>query len=312
MKIYNGYNITGVRNPVVTMGSFDGVHRGHVMLLSRLRERAVVLGGESTVVTFNPHPRLLVGGFSSRINLLTSHDEKLHLLEQTGIDNTVVLEFDDELRSMEACLFVEKVLAGRLGMKHMVVGFNHRFGRGGKGDFTEISACASRVGFGLERLGSLVSGETAISSTLIRETISEGRLTEANGMLGYDYFVTGTIVEGRQLGRSIGFPTANISPVFPNKLLPGDGVYAVTVRFNGDEYGGMANIGRRPTVNTGGEPKSVEVHIFDFEEFIYDKQVTLTFRFRLRDEMHFPSVEALRDQLHEDRLAAERLLGSVD
>lgn len=311
MKISNGYDISGITAPVITMGSFDGVHRGHVMLLSRLREVAAGLGGESTVVTFNPHPRLVIGGFSSAISLLTSHEEKLQLLARTGIDNTVVLDFDEELRSMEACEFVEKILAGRLGMKHMVVGFNHRFGSGGRGDFSEISACAARVGFGLERLGSLVAGNTAISSTLIRDALSEGRLAEANGMLGYDYFVSGVIVEGRQLGRSIGFPTANVSPVFPNKLIPADGVYAVTVRFNGDEYGGMANIGHRPTVNAGGEPRSVEVHIFDFEQHIYGQEVTLTFRHRLRDEMRFSSVEALREQLHLDRVAALRLLGGV-
>lgn len=309
MRVFEGDNVFGIRYPVVTLGAFDGVHRGHAMLLDSLRAKAAELGGESVVVTFRPHPKLVLGKFSSNISLLTSDDEKLYLLEQTGIDNTVILDFNDELMAMGACDFIERVLAGRVGMKHLVVGFNHRFGSGGSGDFIEISECSARLGFGVERLGSLQTGRGTISSTGIREALAGGDLAGANEMLGYSYFLRGTIVAGRQLGRSIGFPTANISPDFPFKMLPGVGVYAVTVRFNGDSYFGMANIGFRPTFNEITPPKSVEVNIFDFDQQIYGQSVTLSFHHRLRDEMKFSSAEALRQQLISDRREALRVLG---
>jgi riboflavin kinase/FMN adenylyltransferase len=308
MRVFEGDIITGINKPVVTLGAFDGVHRGHSMLLSKLREKAAELGGESVVVTFLPHPRLFLGKFNGNISFLTSHEEKLMLLEKAGIDNTVVLRFDDELSSMEACTFVEKILAGRLGMKYLVVGFNHRFGRGGSGDFNEIADCAHRVGFGVERIGSLETDSGVVSSTAIREALGRGDLSLANNMLGYNYFLRGSIVEGRKLGRSIGFPTANISTTFAHKLLPADGVYVVSVQFNGTILHGMANIGHRPTVNTTGEPRSVEVHIFGFSETIYGQSVTLSFMHRLRDEMKFESVDALKEQLSADRRSAMEYL----
>ncbi|MFO7575157.1 MAG: bifunctional riboflavin kinase/FAD synthetase [Bacteroidales bacterium] len=311
MRIFEIDNVSGIKSPVVTMGAFDGVHRGHTMLLARLREKARELGGESVVVTFRPHPKLVLGKFSSNISLLTSNEEKLFLLREAGIDNTVILDFNDELIQMEACEFIEKVLAGRLGMKHLVVGFNHRFGRGGSGDFSEISECSGRFGFGVERVGSLETNRGVISSTGIREALAGGDLAGANEMLGYIYFLRGTIVAGRQLGRSIGFPTANVSPDFPFKILPGVGVYAVTVRFNGNQFGGMANIGFRPTFNEISAPKSVEVHIFNFDQQIYGQSVTLSFHHRLRDEMKFSSAEDLRQQLIADKKEAERVLKGI-
>jgi riboflavin kinase/FMN adenylyltransferase len=243
---------------------------------------------------------------SGRAGFLTSDDEKMLLLERAGIENVILLRFDEELSRMNACDFVEQVLFGRIGMKFMVVGFNHRFGAGGTGDYDEILSCAGRLGFGLERIGSMVQEEGVISSTLIREALLRGDLYAANKMLGYEYFLRGSIVEGRKLGRSIGFPTANISPESEHKLLPGDGVYLVKAGLNGKEYGGMANIGHRPTLSEPGEPKSVEVHILRFGQTIYGQSVTLTFLKRLRDEMKFPSVEALRDQLMRDRDEALR------
>lgn len=308
MKVFEGEDIAGIKFPVVTLGSFDGVHRGHAMLLSRLREKADELGGESVVVTFSPHPRLAMGKFNKDTVLLTSLKEKLTLIERAGIQNVVVLNFDEELSRMEACDFVEKILSGRIGMRYLVVGFNHRFGSGGSGDFDSIKECVKNLGFGVERIGSLDLNSAAISSSLIRDKLSRGDLTAANSMLGYNYFLNGTIVSGKQLGRSLGFPTANVRPDFEHKLLPGDGVYVVSIRFNGTEYYGMANIGSRPTVNDTGEPRSVEVHIFGFDQYIYDQSVTLSFLHRLRDEMKFPSVEALREQLVRDRVSALRYL----
>lgn len=304
MKIFYGDKIAGIKYPVVTVGAFDGVHRGHAMLLSVLRERASGLGGESVVVTFDPHPGLVLGKAGVNARFLTSKEEKLVLFADAGIDNTVVLRFDDALSRMSACDFVEKILIGNIGMKHLIVGFNHRLGKGGRGGYSEIAGCALKQSFGLEQLPGLPGEEGIISSTVIREALEKGDLASANRMLGYSYFLRGTIVEGRQLGRSIGFPTANVSPDYPYKLLPGDGVYVVRISFNGGWYGGMANIGHRPTVNRKGGPRSVEVHIFDFDKYIYGRDVTLTFHARLRDEMKFPTVEALRDQLIRDKAAA--------
>ncbi len=305
MRVFEGDTITGISYPVVTLGVFDGVHRGHVLLLDSLKERAKELGGESVVVTFSPHPRLVVGKSPEPLLFLSGPDEKVTLLRRAGIDNLVILNFTEELSRMTACEFIEKVLFGKLAMRLLVVGFNHRFGAIGSGDFDDIQRCADRLGFGVEQVGSMESASGAISSTAIRRLISAGNVEAANNLLGYSYFIEGTIVGGKKIGREIGYPTANVSTSYINKLLPGDGVYVVKVKFNGSEFGGMANIGHRPTVNTTGEPRTVEVHIFDFNASIYGQEVSLSFLNRLRDEMKFSSVEELKLQLDRDRESAK-------
>lgn len=311
MRIFEGNTLTGIRNPVVTLGIFDGVHRGHSMLLGRLREKAAMLGGESVVVTFSPHPRLVVSDNPETLFFLTSPEEKITLLERAGIDNLVILDFTRELSRMTACDFIEKMLYDHLAMKYLVVGFNHRFGVSGSGDIDDITECASRLGFGVERVGSLDGAAGAISSTSIRKALLAGDIKMANELLGYDYFVQGTIVAGRKLGRELGFPTANVMTGYSHKLVPADGVYVVKIRFNGREFEGMANLGNRPTVNISGEPKSVEVHIFNFNESIYGQSVSLSFLHRLRDEMKFPGVEELRLQLERDKGNAIKYLSLV-
>jgi riboflavin kinase/FMN adenylyltransferase len=305
MRVFEGDTITGISYPVVTLGIFDGVHRGHVLLLDSLKERTRQLGGESVVVTFSPHPRLVVGNSPEPLLFLTAPDEKITLLQRAGIDNLVILNFTEELSRMTACEFIEEVLYNKLGMRHLMVGFNHRFGAIGSGDFDDIQGCADRLGFSVEQVGSMESTSGAISSTAIRRLISAGKIEAANSLLGYSYFIQGTIVGGRKIGREIGYPTANVSTSYTNKLLPGDGVYVVKVKFNGSEFGGMANIGRRPTVNTTGEPRTVEVHIFDFNATVYGQEVSLSFLHRLRDEMKFSSVGELKLQLDRDRDSAK-------
>jgi riboflavin kinase / FMN adenylyltransferase len=301
MRVFEEDKVAKINCPVVTLGVFDGVHKGHAMLLKCLKDKAVQLGGESVVVTFEPHPRLVLGGSSEPLFFLTSREEKITLLEGAGIQNLVILRFTKELSSLTACEFIENILYSRLGMKHLIVGFNHRFGAKGSGDFDDIVTCASRLGFTVEQVGSLTGPSGAISSTAIRKAVMTGAISEANLLLGYNYFIQGTIVAGRKLGRELGYPTANVSASYPHKLLPGDGVYVVKVKFNGSEYGGMANIGHRPTVNITGEPRTVEVHIFNFNESIYGQTVALSFLTRLRDEMKFASVDELRHQLDKDK-----------
>jgi len=311
MRVFNENSPTGIKYPVVTLGIFDGVHRGHAMLLERLREKAAQLGGESVVVTFAPHPRLVLQENPEPLLFLTSTDEKITLLRKLGVDNLVIINFTRELSRMTACEFLEKVLFERLGLKFLVIGFDHRFGSEGSGDIDDIIKCSERLGFGVERVGSLETEFGEVSSTAIRNALALGDVLTANRLLGYTYFVEGNIVSGRKLGTTIGFPTANVRPGYSHKLLPGDGVYVVKVRFNGREFGGMANIGTRPTVNISGEPKTVEVHIFDFNESIYDQSVTLSFIHRLRDEMKFPSVDDLRQQLGKDKENATAFLSLI-
>jgi riboflavin kinase / FMN adenylyltransferase len=305
MRVFEGDSITGISYPVVTLGIFDGVHRGHAMLLDSLKKRAKELGGESVVVTFSPHPRLVVGNSPEPLLFLTSVGEKITLLERSGIENLVILSFTEAMSRMTACEFIEKVLHAKLGMRYLMVGFNHRFGASGSGDFDDIQRCADRLGFGVEQVGSLEGASGAISSTAIRKLIAEGNVEAANNSLGYSYFIQGTIVGGRKIGREIGYPTANISTTYSHKLLPADGVYVVKVKFNGNEFGGMANIGHRPTVNITGEPRTVEVHIFDFNASIYGQEVSLSFLHRLRDEMKFSSVGELKLQLDRDKESAK-------
>ncbi len=309
MKIFRGENIRVAGSPVVTVGTFDGVHLGHRMLLARVVERAEAVKERSVVVTFDPHPAVVLGFMSENRMLLTSLEEKLLLLEESGVSATVVLDFNERLRQMASCTFAEEILCRGIGMRHLVAGFNNSFGNRDNTDSEDMEECARRLGFSLERVGSLKESRgISVSSTLIREALLTGDIVGANTLLGYTYFLRGVIVEGKKIGRSIGFPTANISSEYSYKLVPADGVYLVRVSFNGEEYVGMANIGRRPTVSATGEPRSVEVHIFDFAGSIYGQTVTLKFLERMRDEMKFSSLDELKQQLERDSAAARRRL----
>ena len=308
MIIHEGYKNIKLTRPVITLGYFDGVHRGHNYLLKALVNRAREKNGESVVVTFFPHPRFVLSEDYSDLTFLTSPDEKKWLLEKAGIDNLIIVPFTHEFSKKEACDFIKEVLVDSLGMECLIVGFNHHFGRDRGGDFSTLSECALKYGFQIEKVEGVSYGETKISSTTIREALKIGELEEANQMLGYNYFLNGTIVEGNRIGRSIGFPTANIKPEYDNKLIPGRGVYAVEVIVAKTVYKGMLNIGIRPTVNSSSEPMSIEVNLFDFNEDIYDINVTLVFRYRMRDEIKFDGLEQLVEQLRKDKEQALRLL----
>lgn len=307
MIVYNGYKDLNLKNPVVTLGFFDGVHLGHLYLLKQVVTRAKKEGGESVVVTLYPHPRKVLSN-SSDLSFLTSMDEKRVLLEKTGIDVLIIVPFTNEFSNKEACEFVKEVLVEKIGMKQLIVGYNHHFGKGGTGNFSTLSDCAIKYGFKLEKVQGFALGNEKVSSTIIREALLKGELEKANQLLGYDYFLNGTIVEGRQIGRSIGFPTANIKPDYLHKLIPKPGVYAVEVVHDGSAYKGMLNIGTRPTVNSGSDPMSIEVNMFDFEKSIYNQNITLVFRYRMRDEIKFETIDLLVEQLHRDRKNALKLL----
>ncbi|HVN58969.1 MAG TPA: bifunctional riboflavin kinase/FAD synthetase [Bacteroidales bacterium] len=304
MKIHSLGNDFRAGNAVVTIGTFDGVHLGHMAVISRLKERAMELGGECVVITFYPHPRQVLSGDSRPTALLCSPDEKRELLGNAGIDHLLVIDFDRELSMMEACQFIEKILVGKIGAKHLIVGFNHHFGRRGEGNFDTIRDCTGRFGITVEKVDSINETEGAVSSSAIRELLLAGNIEEANRMLGYSFFITGKVIEGKKLGRKLGFPTANILPWDQDKLIPPNGVYAVEVRLGNENFKGVLSIGTNPTVEKNRTSRSIEVNIFDFDRDIYGSELRVFLRHRLRDEMTFPSLEALKDQIGTDKLNA--------
>ncbi|MBG0858147.1 MAG: bifunctional riboflavin kinase/FAD synthetase [Bacteroidales bacterium] len=308
MVIYNGYNDLDLISPVVTLGIFDGVHRGHAALLERLVTLAKENNGQSVVITFNPHPRLVLDKNRQELSFLTTIDEKKRLLEKAGIDILVIIRFTRKFSRLEACDFVEQVLVQKIKTSYLVVGYDHHFGSMGKGDYDTIKQCAGSYGFRIEKVQGLYSGGGAISSTLIREALLKGNLNDASRWLGYNYSLKGSVVKGRGIGRSLGYPTANIKPADKYKLIPGDGVYAVEVILGINNFPGMLSIGKNPTIRPEADRRSIEVNIIDFSGDIYEKEIEVVFRHRLRDEIKFENLEQLSRQMKLDRENALQVL----
>jgi riboflavin kinase/FMN adenylyltransferase len=308
MIIHEGYENLDLTSPVVTLGIFDGVHRGHRKLLDILVARARETYGVSAVITFSPHPRLVLEQNHLKLSFLTTLEEKKVLLENANIDHLIVVEFTKQFSKMAACEFVEEILVRKIGTKHLMIGYNHHFGRRGEGDFETIKKCAESFDFVVEQVQGLHTEEGAISSSLIREALSGGKLDLANNLLGYFYSLSGTVIRGKQIGRAIGFPTANIKPADQYKLIPGSGVYAVEVRLGREVFQGMLSIGSNPTVNPDSSIRSIEVHILNFAGDLYGKEISVVFRKRLRDEIKFDNTIQLAEQMEIDRQDTIRLL----
>ena len=287
---------------VVATGFFDGVHLGHRLVLERLVSAARERGEGSVVVTFWPHPRNVLQDDARNLRLLTTLAEKKELISSIGVDRVEVLPFTRAFSRLTTKEYLEEYVKGRFGGKAILIGYDNRIGSDLLGP-DEIGEIAENVGLDVIRTDSLsVPGGKVISSTKIREAISSGDVVAAAGMLGYDYSLTGVVVAGNHLGRTIGFPTANMRLYEPLKLLPGNGVYLVRVETLGNTYNGMCNIGTRPTVNAGND-RTVETNIFDFDEDIYGLDIKVTFLRKIRDERRFSSMEALKTQLVLDRQA---------
>lgn len=308
MVVHEGYEKLHLISPVVTLGIFDGVHRGHMALLECLVSRAREENGESVVITFSPHPRLVLDQNKNNLSFLTTMEEKKALLEKVNVDHLIIIEFSTRFSNIPACDFIKDILVEKIGTKHLIIGYNHHFGRKGEGDFNTIKICSEELGFKLEQVQGYHSEEGAISSSSIRDALSKGNLDDANRWLGYSYSVSGTIIEGRKIGRTIGFPTANIKPDFQYKLIPGNGVYAVEVRLDDQIFPGMLSIGSNPTVNDDIRLKSIEVHILNFDKDIYGREITVVFRKRLRDEKKFENLKQLTEQMSQDKQDTLRLL----
>jgi len=309
MTIYEGVEgFPRLNYPVVTSGTFDGVHLGHVKILRRISEIAKANQGQTVLITYSPHPREVLFPNEPKIHLLSSFEEKSKLLEKNGIDHLIKIPFTTEFSQLSSEEFVRNYLVARLNTKKLVIGYNHRFGKNREGSFEYLSENASIYGFEVEEIPKQDLDHVAISSSTIRKALGSGKISEANKFLGRYYTMTGKVVTGNQLGRTIGFPTANLQ-IFPeNKLIPADGTYAVLVDLLQKKYKAMMNIGYRPTVN--GFNKTIEVHIFDFNQSIYDEIVTIHFIKQIRNEVKFENIERLTAQLSRDRDMALSILKS--
>ena len=296
MIIHKGYDGLSFRSPVVTMGIFDGVHRGHVTTLNALIDKAKKSEGESVVVTFI-YPK---SQNYRRNYCLTVQDEKREILRKAGINHLIEIEFDEEFKKMRAVDFIKDILSDKIGAKHIITGYDQSFGCGGEGNFETLRQYSAALGFTVEQLPELKPEGDKVSSSAIRQALLAGDLDSANRLLGYDYTVTGTVIEGKKIGRTIGFPTANILPDI-DKLIPAVGVYAVETNTKFGRFAGMLNIGVNPTIDAANAKASIEVNIINFDNDIYDETISVVLRKRLRDEKRFENIESLAAQMQLDR-----------
>lgn len=293
---------------VVTIGTFDGVHIGHKKILERLVQNARDLGAESLVLTFFPHPRMILNG-DSEIKLLNTIGEKADLLEKAGLDNLVIHPFDQTFSQLTAEEFVKNILVDQLNVAKIIIGHDHRFGRNRSADIHDLIKFGKQYGFEVEQISSQQINEVDVSSTKIRKALLAGNIDLANEYLGYPYVLSGTIIKGKQLGRTIGYPTANIGIEVNYKLIPLNGVYIVKSEWNGTDIFGMMNIGTNPTVD--GKKLSVEVNFFDFDTDIYDQKMVVSVLHRIRSEQKFDSLDALKAQLATDKEISLSFLSSL-
>ncbi len=305
--------LPGFRNAVVTIGTFDGVHLGHRKIIGHLKAEAARIGGETVIITFHPHPRKVVSSVPGDVKLLSTLDEKTGLLSAAGIDHLVIVPFDHRFSNQTAEQYVKDFLYHDFKPHTVIIGYDHRFGKGREGDYHLLKSYGAELGFEVKEIPEQLLQEAVVSSTRIRKAVSENRIDEANALLGRPYSFEGTVIEGNKLGRTIGYPTANLHIGSEEKLVPGNGVYAVTVRIeneNAEEieknYEGMMNIGVRPTVD--GKKRVIEVNIFDFDKDIYGKTLQVNLHHYLRGEVKFNGLEELKAQLQKDAMAAKASL----
>ncbi len=300
MKVYSINDNPYIIKPVVTIGIFDGVHKGHKYILQSLIARAREVGGKSVVITLWPHPRIVLDKDLWNFRLLHSQEEKIHHLSKLGLDYYITIPFDVTLASMSACEFVDEYLVDKLHVYRLILGYDNTFGKDRQGNPSGLAACAERSGLIVEKLDEFRETERNISSTSVRNALLEGDLDAARRMLDYDYYIEGKVVTGNRLGRQIGYPTANIHPQSAYKLIPHDGVYAVHIEYKNVLYPAMLNVGVRPTIDSANPVKTIEAHLFDVDIDLYDEEIVIHFRKRIRDEKKFSSVEGLKRQLQQD------------
>ncbi len=310
MKVhYDLGSLPQFKDAIVTMGAFDGVHKGHQQIIQRMKELADNVLGETIIITFHPHPRKVISSVPGEIKQLSSIKERIHLLEAAGIDHLVIIDFNYNFSNLTAAQYVEDFLYHHFKPNTVIVGYDHHFGKGRNGNIDLLQNMGNRLDFKVEEIQEQLVDNEIISSTLIRNYISEQNITRANDLLGYPYQFEGFVVRGNQLGRTIGYPTANLHINDEEKLIPSNGVYAVKVKgicTNHKAVEGMMNIGIRPTVD--GQKKVIEVNIFNFDQDIYEQNLTVMVYEFIRGEVKFNGLDALKEQLHQDKITATSIL----
>ncbi len=308
MDVFTGIDaVRGkLKNPAITIGNFDGVHRGHQALFERVRQWAEKLNGQSVVITFHPHPLEVL--FPERtLPFITSHEQKLELIAKRGIDATVVIPFSHEFSRISASDFVTDLLVGAIGIKAIVVGYDYRFGYNREGNIEFLKRMGLEHGFEVDTVAGIKMNDTVVSSTAIRQMILQGNVRDAKKLLGRFFEVSGTVIEGRKRGAGLGFPTANLRVT--SQTSPRTGVYVVEADVDGKTYGGAANLGYNPTF--GDTELSLEVHLFDFNRDIYGKPISVRFVDRLRDEKRFSGPAELIEQIKKDVISAKQILAGT-
>ena len=302
MKIFHSINdFRSTKKTIITLGTYDGVHIGHKKILERVLQNTNDEQYESLVLTFFPHPRMVLQG-DSDIKLLNTINEKIDLLQEIGIENLVIHPFDETFSRLTAEEFVKTILVDRLNIQKIIIGYDHRFGRNRTANIDDLINYGEQYGFEVEQISVQEINEISVSSTKIRQAFLEGNMALANDYLGYDYFITGTVIQGKQLGRTINFPTANLAIQENYKLIPQNGVYIVKSSIDNKLVYGMMNIGFNPTVN--GQNRSIEVHYFDFDADLYSKEIRVSILHRIRSEQKFPTFDLLKAQLEKDKQVA--------
>lgn len=310
MNVFNSVQtFNSSQKTIVTLGTFDGMHIGHQAILNKLKLQKKIYGYETLVLTFFPHPRMVLKT-DHQISLLNTIDERIKLIDYFGIDHLVVQEFTKEFANLSAEEFVKTVLVDHFNIGKIIIGYDHRFGKNRSADIHNLIEFGKKYHFHVEQISAEELNDVSVSSTKIRNALNMGDVALAKTYLGYPYMVSGTVVSGKQLGRTIGYPTANIKVAQDYKLIPAIGVYVVGVTVKGKDYYGMLSIGTNPTV--GGTEKTIEVYIFDFNDTIYDEEITVRFLTRIRGEEHFGSIDLLIEALKNDEVFSRKFLSNID
>ena len=312
MKVFRDINKLAIKNPVATIGIFDGVHLAHQAIIHVLKEMAKEISGESVIITLWPHPRIVLDPENASIQLINTLEEKIIKLEESEVDNLIILPFNRDFASIDFDVFIKNFLVKKLKIHHLVVGFNHHFGKNREGNYERLNILAKQVGFELSRVEPFIIQGERVSSSEIRKLIIAGEIRKASEFLGYPFFVAGKVVPGKMLGRSMGFPTANISVTDSHKIIPKNGVYAVTAEVEARLYRGMMNIGCRPTFNSDCLQSTLEVNLFGFIGDLYQKELRINFYDRIRDEKKFNSLEELAAQISADQKQVEQILENLN
>jgi len=310
MKIYHGIDdFVRLEYAVVTSGTFDGVHVGHQKILTRLREVAAANNGETVVITYWPHPRLVLHPEDTTLQLLNTFEEKAELLKEQGIEHLIRIPFTREFSQLTSEEFISDILVRTIGTRKLVIGYDHHFGKNREGSFEQLKQNGPRYGFDVEEISRQDVDNVGVSSTKIRHALDGGDIETATHFLGKPYTLTGRVIIGDRIGRTLGYPTANLEIDTRNKLIPADGIYAVTVTHEGEQHKGMLYIGHRPTIN--GATRNIEVNLFDFNRDIYGDSLTIHFQAFIRGDMRFSGLEELTAQMGRDKVESLRKLENI-